>query len=531
MANEQTLSRQQKLQQLNARQTPWDMIVIGGGITGAGVACEAAKRGLEVLLVERQDFSWGTSSRSSKMVHGGLRYIASGDIKTTMDSVHERERLLIEAQGLVELMPYMMTHYKMQFPPAFLFNILLAIYDFFAKKPYRRFFSKADALALSPLINTDNLLGGTQFADAVTDDARLVLRVLQEATQYGAMCINYLGVTDLIVKDKQVKGVQLVDSVTGQVYSQHAAVVVNATGTFVDQLRAPLSHDKRIRPSRGSHLVLPFWRLPVAQAYTSIHPKDKRPIFVFPWQGRTVIGTTDIEQSYVENKEASITQAEFDYLLELAEYQFPHAHIQASDVIATWAGVRPLISSGAKNSVKEKRSHSVWDNQGLISVSGGKLTTFRLIALDALKSAQKYCEKIQLDELVSPILNPVNEPNIRLKKRLKERYLKRLKGIYGERLELFLKYAEHQDLTEIPATYYLWAELKWACKYEDVVHLDDLLLRRVRVGLLLEQGGIAYSQRIKKICQENLNWDEQTWQLQWSRYQQIWQQHYGLPQN
>lgn len=530
MVNESILSRQAKLQRLSARQTPWDMIVIGGGITGAGIACEAAKRGLEVLLVERQDFSWGTSSRSSKMVHGGLRYIAAGDIKTTMDSVHERERLLTEAQGLVELMPYMMTHYKKQFPPPSLFNILLRAYDFFAHKKYRRFFSTDNTLALSPLIKQEDLIGGTQFADAVTDDSRLVLRVLQEASDLGAVNINYFAVTSLIQTGQKVVGVNLIDGIGGEKYAQYAAVVVNATGTFVDELKSAFAGETHIRPARGSHLVLPFWRLPVAQAYTSIHPEDKRPIFVFPWQGRTVVGTTDIELSQVENKEASISQAEFDYLLTLVNYQFPQANIQTSDVVATWAGVRPLIASGAKNSVKEKRSHSVWDNRGLISVSGGKLTTFRLIALDTLKKAQKYCSKIQLNDMHSPILRAVKPLDVSLYKQVKSRYLKRLQGLYGNQLAAFLQQAAPEDLSEIPATRHLWAELRWACMYENVVHLDDLLLRRVRIGLLLDKGGIAHKKRIQQLCQPVLQWSEATWSDEWRRYQHIWQEHYGLPQ-
>lgn len=524
-------SRQESLDLLNERKDKWDMIVIGGGITGAGVAREAARRGLEVLLVERQDFSWGTSSRSSKMVHGGLRYIASGDIKTTMDSVHERERLLNEAEGLVDLMPYMMVHYKGQFPPPFAFNSLLRIYDFFAKKRYRKFFSPKDTLRLTPLLKDENLNGGTQFADAITDDSRLVLRVLQEAQTDSAVAINYLSAESLISENEKVIGVNLHDEITNKNYVARASVVVNATGCFVDELRGTLEHKKNIRPARGSHLVVPFWRLPVSQAYTCIHPKDKRPVFVFPWQGRTVIGTTDIEEKDIINKEPSITQSEFSYLLDLAKAQFPDADICSRDVIATWAGVRPLIASGASNSSKEKRNHSIWNNQGLISVSGGKLTTFRLIALDVLDAAQPYCKKIQMGSKKEPMFSAsTKHKNPLAYSDLKIQYQKRLQGFYGEQFDAFINQAHVDDLVEIPGTQTLWAELSWACKNENVVQLDDLLLRRVRIGMLLAEGGKAYMDRIKKTCQQHLNWDDNTWNSQWERYQEIWRKHYSLPQ-
>lgn len=526
------VSREDKLKLLEQPNKKWDMIVIGGGITGAGVAREAARRGLDVLLVERQDFSWGTSSRSSKMVHGGLRYIASGDIKTTMDSVRERERLLSEVQGLVDLMPYMMLHYKGQFPPPFIFNTLLGIYDFFAQKRYRRFFPKNDTLFLSPLINQKNLVGGTQFADAVTDDSRLVLRVLQQAQAQGCVSINYVSAKSLVLENQKVVGVNLYDEVASKEYLQKAAVVVNATGSFADELRCSFTDKKKIRPARGSHLVVPFWRLPVSQAYTCMHPEDNRPIFIFPWEGRTVIGTTDIEEKDIQNKEASITQKEFDYLLSMAQSQFPDAHIQTSDVIATWAGVRPLISSGASNSSKEKRNHSVWDDQGLISVSGGKLTTFRLIALDVLEQAQKYCEKIEMGTKKEPMFSDFSKDSFfKTHSYLKPHHQKRLLGFYGDRLGALLEQTDKSDLVEIPGTHTLWAQLKWACMSEDVVNLDDLLLRRVRIGMLLENGGKAYIDRIKKICQSHLHWDDTTWQQQWERYQTIWSKHYSLPNN
>ena len=197
----QTQQRQQALIPL-LRTEPWDMLIIGGGITGAGIAREAAKRGLQVLLIEQRDFAWGTSSRSSKMVHGGLRYIASGDYKTTLLSVRERERMLKEAGGLVNEMHYMMPHYKGKFPPPWIFNNLLRVYDKLAGKRYFKYFKKDAFSPLNPGIKQDKLLGASQFSDAVTDDSRLVMRVLGEALHDGAQAINYLKAEGLLKNDQ-----------------------------------------------------------------------------------------------------------------------------------------------------------------------------------------------------------------------------------------------------------------------------------------------------------------------------------------
>ncbi len=320
----QSTQRQQALAPL-ARSEPWDMLIIGGGITGAGIAREAARRGLAVLLIEQKDFAWGTSSRSSKMVHGGLRYIASGDYKTTLLSVRERERMLTEADGLVNEMHYVMPHYKGKFPPPWIFNTLLRVYDRIAGKRYFKYFKKDAFLRLNPNIKQDKFLGASQFSDAITDDSRLVMRVLDEAIHDGAHAINYLKAESLITNEQGlVVGATLKDTVSkdkDQTYKVHAKVVVSATGAWADTLRMQAreqteqSFNKQIRPSRGSHLVVSQERLPTSQAYTFLHPADKRAVFVFPWENRTVLGTTDLDHPPLNDEEVGITSAEVDYLL------------------------------------------------------------------------------------------------------------------------------------------------------------------------------------------------------------------------
>ncbi|WP_286715152.1 glycerol-3-phosphate dehydrogenase/oxidase [Thalassolituus sp. UBA2009] len=520
--------REHQLEQLKSAPQHWDVIVAGGGITGAGIAREAARRGLKVLLLERQDFAWGTSSRSSKMVHGGLRYIAAGDVKTTMHSVQERERLMTEAPGLVDQMGYLMAHYKGGFPGPFVFNTLLRIYDFFAGKRYRHYFKRDDFEYLSPLLNEHELIGGTQFADAVTDDARLVVRVLREAQKDGAVVLNYVGVKQLLKDGEQVVGARVEDVLTGEAYDVKADVVINATGAWADELRGQMTDEKKIRPARGSHIVVPAWRLPVAQSFTAMHPDDKRPIFIFPWEGRTVIGTTDLDNNGIDNSEASMTRAELDYLLKVARHQFPKADLAEKDIISSWAGVRPLVSSGALNPSKEKRDHSVWDDKGLVSVSGGKLTTFRLIALDALEAARKYIKRFPSGEFGAQIFTPaVSEHK---KYQALPGYLqKRLSGHFGMDLDALLNLAKEGEMDVIPGSRTLWAELRWSAANESVKHLDDLLLRRTRLGLLLEQGGLGFTDKIRAVCAEELGWDNAHFQEELERYKAIWNKHYSVP--
>nr|WP_299038737.1 glycerol-3-phosphate dehydrogenase/oxidase [uncultured Psychrobacter sp.] len=544
----QSTQRQQALAPL-ARSEPWDMLIIGGGITGAGIAREAARRGLAVLLIEQKDFAWGTSSRSSKMVHGGLRYIASGDYKTTLLSVRERERMLTEAGGLVNEMHYVMPHYKGKFPPPWIFNTLLRVYDRIAGKRYFKYFKKDAFLRLNPNIKQDKFLGASQFSDAITDDSRLVMRVLDEAIHDGAQAINYLKAESLITNEQGlVVGATLKDTASkdkDQTYKVHAKVVVSATGAWADTLRMQAreqteqSFNKQIRPSRGSHLVVSQERLPTSQAYTFLHPTDKRAVFVFPWENRTVLGTTDLDHPPLNDEEVGITNEEVDYLLDATNSLFNETDLNRKDIISTWAGVRPLIAdSGNGKRVspsKEKRDHSVWLDNNLVTVSGGKLTTFRLIALDVLAKCQ---EVLDLDDSATQNLNtnsdqvfnnptPTHAKFATLPKLLQQR----LQGFYGLQLDTLLELAHEEDLAYVTDSNTIWAEIRFAARFEQVIHLDDLLLRRTRLGLILPRGAMTplISARLKQICQQELGWDEQKWQQEVARYTELWQRYYHLP--
>ncbi|MDX1589428.1 MAG: glycerol-3-phosphate dehydrogenase/oxidase [Oleiphilaceae bacterium] len=505
----------------------WDLIVIGGGITGAGILREAARNGYRALLLEQKDFTWGTSSRSSKMVHGGLRYLGSGHFGLTRDAVRERERMLRELPGLVDNLYYLMPHYQRQFPGPRIFGLLLWIYDLIAGRRTRRFYPAGQALQWLPGLRRDRLLGATRFSDAITEDSRLVMRLLHEACGEGAESFNYMAVTGLSpAGEGQGTQVTVEDRLDGRTLTLQARAVVSATGAWSDRLREQLGGGRSIRPLRGSHLIFPFWRLPVAASVSFFHPTDRRAMFVFPWEGITVVGTTDLDHKEDLDEEAVIDQAELDYLLEGANHVFPDARLAAGDVMSTWSGVRPVVSSGTgKDPSSESREHAIWDDLGVISVAGGKLTTFRLIAREVLDAAAPYLPQSQAQgDPDGPVFSP--PPALQRPAGVSARQWHRLQGRYGPALPELLASG---PLEAIGSTDTLWAELVWSARNERVQYLDDLLLRRTRLGLLLPEGAAAWLPAIRERCQAALGWDDSRWDREEARYLALWRDAYSLP--
>jgi len=503
----------------------WDLLIIGGGITGAGILLEAARRGLKALLVEQRDFAWGTSSRSSKLVHGGLRYLKEGQFGLTRESVRERNALMREAGGLVEPQGFAFADYVDGKPGRKMFLLGLAIYDLMAGRRERHYVDAPEFLMMAPNVGRASLLGGICYTDAKTDDARLVLRVLQEAQSCGGVAVNYLAAQNLLRAGTKVTGARLVDGVHGALLDVRARLVVNATGAWADGLRGQAGAGPRIRPLRGSHLVLPAWRLPLAQAVSLMHPADGRPVFAFPWEGVTLVGTTDVDHGAALTAEASITRAELDYLMLALEAQFPQLGLCEADVLATYAGVRPVIDNGQADPSKEAREHAVWVDDGLLTVTGGKLTTFRVIALDALKHAMPLLPGWRDKLEPRPIFAHRALPAMRLRGARRQR----LEGRYGVSAGALLDAAGPGELALVPGTQTLWAELRWAARAEAVQHLEDLMLRRTRLGLQLRGGGIEHLERIRAICQRELGWDDPQWDASQAAYLTLWNTHYSLP--
>jgi len=501
----------------------WDLLVIGGGITGAGILLEAARRGLKALLVEQRDFAWGTSSRSSKLVHGGLRYLKDGHLHLTRESVRERESLLGDAPGLVEPQGFAFAHYDGQRGRRS-FMAGLAVYDLLAGRRERHWLAADEFLERAPNVSREGLVGGIVYTDAKTDDARLVLRALCEAMDHGAAALNYVAASSLLREEGRVAGAVLRDGIEGGSHTVRARVTVDATGAWSGAL-----HGKgpRLRPLRGSHLILPAWRLPLSQAVSLMHPHDGRPVFAYPWEGTTLVGTTDLDHAQPMTMEARITRAELDYLLAALRMQFPGLGIVESDVLSTFAGVRPVIAGGHAEASREGREHSVWSEDGLVAVAGGKLTTFRAIALDALKLVRAqlpdWRDELKPCRVFAP-LPPAHDG------RLPVGMLRRLQGRHGAAAGALLAAAGEDELALIAGTETAWAELRWAARAEAVQRLDDLLLRRTRLGLQLKQGGAGLMPRIRAICQPELGWDDARWLEEERDYLALWRSHYGLPQ-
>lgn len=489
------LGKRKTISQLTGQD--WDLLVIGGGITGAGVMLEAARRGLKVLLVEQRDYAWGTSSRSSKMVHGGLRYIAQGDVRLTRHSLLERERLLKELPGLVERATYLFPLRKGVFPGRWPMKAVLWLYDFLAGIRDHRYLSLQQVRERAPDLNADGLTGAMSYTDALTDDCRLVMRTLLEASQHKGVACNYMQVTE-VKGESGSFSVAIKDTIGKATGTIKARQVVNATGAWADRFSGS---DARVRPLRGSHLFVDAQRLPVNDCLTVMHPDDGRPVFVFPWEGVTCVGTTDLDHPQDMDIEASASSQEVDYLLKLINSQFPGRNISREDVFATIAGVRPVIASGkGVDPSKERRDHAVWGDNGVVTVSGGKLTTFRLIALDALLATGLIdaAEHRRSQKSKAPMYGPLLQA--------------------PPAVENFLHANQDDD-----------AFFDWLLAQEAVEHLDDLMLRRTRLGLTRPQAGEGVLSHRKQQIQQALGWDEVRWQQELDRYLDIHQQYYGVP--
>lgn len=510
--------------------TPLDLLVIGGGIAGAGVALEAARCGARVALVEARDFAGGTSSKSSKLVHGGLRYLAQGQIGLTRESVRERKALLRDMPGLVTPLRFLLPVRQSDRKGRRILGLGLAMYDFFAGRRTREWHAPEAVLAQAPHLAPQDLVGGWSYLDAQTDDARLVLRVLAEARRLGALTLNHVSADQLIESGGQVQGALLHDRASGDRLSVQARVVVNATGVWADQLRQDLGERPRLRPLRGSHLLFEAWRLPLAQAVAFFHPDDGRPVFALPWEGRTMLGTTDLDHGAPLDQEPGISAEEFDYLMRAARAAFPGLALGVDDVVSTFSGVRPVQDSGDhRDPSKEAREHLILAERGLLTVSGGKLTTFRASAIQALRRVQSRVPALQCLQPDAPLLQTPGIASLHAAQALPAPLRQRLLARYGDATETLLAEARPGELYDIPHAECCWAELRYALRHEAVLHLDDLLLRRSRIGLLLRDGGAGLLPTLRPLVQDTLAWSDERWDDECHRYRERVLRCYGIP--
>ncbi len=377
-------TRESALQHL-ATQPRFDVVVIGGGATGLGVALDAVTRGLTVALFESHDFASGTSSRATKLLHGGVRYLAQGHIPLVREALRERTRLLHNAPHNAHALPFVMPSYQWWEKP--FYGLGLKAYDLLAgahSLGATQWLDKAETLAALPGVRPEGLSGGVRYMDGQFNDARLAIDLARTATAYGALVVNYCKVDAFVTDAGRITGVRLSDQETGQAFAVQAACVINATGVWVDQLRAapPL-----VKPSQGVHLVVSRDFLPTDTALMIPKTRDGRVLFMVPWQGHLILGTTDTPQTQLL-REPQAAKADVDFILDESAHYLTRAP-KRSDVLSCWAGLRPLVQDASSSSTQTiSREHTIEiAANGLLTVTGGKWTTYRSMAEDVLAHA------------------------------------------------------------------------------------------------------------------------------------------------
>ncbi|MBE7175212.1 MAG: glycerol-3-phosphate dehydrogenase/oxidase [Mucilaginibacter polytrichastri] len=460
----------------------FDLIIIGGGATGLGIAVDGAVRGYRVLLLEKDDFAKGTSSRSTKLVHGGVRYLANGDIGLVYEALHERDRLLHNAPHLVHRQPFIIPCYswfeKLKYGVGLKFYDLLSSGKSFPKS---RIFSKKEVADALPGIKSAGLKGGVQYYDGQFDDARLAVNLAQTAAEKGAVLVNYFPVTALQKNQGEISGVGAKDAESGETFSISAAVVINATGVFVDDIMLMDQPEAapKVQPSQGVHLVFNAGFLPGNKALMIPKTSDGRVLFAVPWHDHLLIGTTDTPVT-THSAEPRALDQEIDFILKTAG-QYLTRTPQKSDVLSVFAGLRPLAApQKGKESTKEiSRSHKLMvSKSGLITITGGKWTTYRRMAEDTIKKAVKtarisYRSGSTKDLPVHGALRTenTNDPL----------------SIYGTDAAAIRELAENEPgLAEkiTLKTAHIRAEVIWAVRYEMARTVEDVLARRLRILFL-----------------------------------------------
>lgn len=479
------------MSRLGALAPRYDLIVIGGGITGAGVFREAARAGVSVLLVEARDYASGTSSWSSKLVHGGLRYLQSGAWRLTAESVRERQRLMREAPDLVERLEFFLPFYRGGKPSRGLVRLGLWLYDRFAADRAARSQSLDGPASLHrvPELSPTHLVGALAYQDARTDDCRLVWRLIEHGVRGGGTALNYLRVSQLLQSAGRVRGVAVTDAEDGETREIEATVVINAAGVWAGSLPQQPAGAPRLRPLRGSHLVFPQAALPVPCAVSFFHPRDRRPVFAYPWQGATLLGTTDLDHRE-DLWDPRMSGAEVDYLLEAINGLMPTLALSRAQALSSFAGVRPVVDDGSDKPSSASRESAQWSSPGFVGITGGKLTTFRVTARQVLVAAAQELPQLKLAPETTPLFD-----------------------------------RPAQESPSLAPT----VEQLAARAGDSVLHLDDLLLRRTRAGLVLPQFAEAFIEPALAACRRTLGWDDARCAAEAARYRQYMQAQHRVP--
>lgn len=508
------MNREGMMARARERSEPWDIVVIGGGATGAGVAVDAASRGYSVLLLEREDFGKGTSSRSTKLVHGGVRYLEQGNVPLVMEALKERGILLENAPHLVHDLPFIVPNYSWWETP--FYGIGLKLYDLLAGKygfGKSRILSPAETIERLPAIRQDGLRGGVIYHDGQFDDARLLISLIMTAAEQGAVVLNYAPAVEL-TKDADgfVDGVVAIDRESGERFTAAARVVVNATGIFADEVRrlAEPQAPEMIAPSQGIHLVFEKSFLRGDAAIMVPHTSDGRVLFAIPWHEHTVVGTTDtpIESPSYEPRPF---EEEIEFVLETAS-EYLSRPPRREDVLSVYVGIRPLVKAAGSDAGRTSalsRDHTIHiDGGGLLTIAGGKWTTYRHMAEDTVDHA------ITLGKLEE---RPCVTRTLRIHGYRSGREADDALGVYGTDAARVREIAASdgtlaQRLDEVLP--YIGAEVVWAAREEMARTLDDVLARRTRALFLNARAAARMAPEAAKVMARELGKDES-----WARAQ------------
>jgi glycerol-3-phosphate dehydrogenase len=531
--------REENLSQLASQH--FDVLVIGGGVTGVGVALDAVSRGYSVALVEKNDFASGTSSKSTKLVHGGIRYLPNFDFALVHEALVERGLLLQNAPFLVKPIEFVLPMYQGDRHPVgmpfttpkgvglgLLLNIGLTIYDAMAGRRgvgWHRHLKREGVLKLAPALVQNGLKDGFTYFDAQTNDARLTVTLMRTAAQYGATVANHCGVTAFTKGDNgKINGAVVHDNIGDRAITVHARHVVNATGVYAEQLEelTGVKPQVSIEPSKGVHLILAREDLHLGNtAIVLPETEDKRILFVVPWGSRAIFGTTDTGTGDIDHPR--ITHEDVVYLLKYLN-RYLSVNLSEKDIVSTYAGYRPLVKprSNGTSTAKLSRSHSVLQGEsGLVSIIGGKMTTYRRMAQDTVDLLSKRDQVKPVHPTLNlPLLGSAGWPHVQreIEQRgrrldLKKEIIDHLGSSYGSGAHTILDYVEQNSangqtlISDLP---YIKAEILYACRNEMAMTPADVLSQRTSITLEDRQRGLGILNEVADIMSEELSWTFQT---------------------
>lgn len=502
------MNRSEQLLKLQNTEN-WDVIIIGGGASGLGTAIDAASRGYKTILLEAVDFAKGTSSRSTKLVHGGVRYLAQGDVHLVREALKERGLLAQNANHLVKNQSFVIPNYH--WLSGYFYTIGLKIYDLLSgglSLGSSKYLSKKKTIEMLPNVEENGLVNGVIYHDGQFDDSRLAVNLAQTAVENGACVLNYTKVINLIKDDKnQITGVQAVDQETVINYNIKGAVVINATGVFTNAIMKlnDKVYKKYIVPSQGIHLVFDKSFLPGEHALMIPKTKDGRVLFAVPWHNHVVVGTTDTLIKK-QSLEPIALESEIEFVLETAQ-RFLAKKPTRADVLSVFAGLRPLAApkEEGKSTKEVSRSHKIIVSEtGLITITGGKWTTYRKIAEDIIDKAILKGKLPKKPCITQHLSIHGNKPTTTLDR-------KDHLYIYGSDIAKILQLQEKEpELKEKlhPDYEFTLAEIVWAVRYEMARTVDDILARRVRLLFLDARAAIEVSEKTARVIAIELGHDE-----------------------